>query len=106
MARWRSGNAGVCKTSMRGSDSLTRLKVCLAELDPALQDKTAIAPVRFRSRSQNEKLFKTSQKTCIVVYNDYHMSDFRKVYPEVEISATSRKFIRTDPLGYLATRHR
>lgn len=25
MARWRSGNAGVCKTSMRGSDSLPRL---------------------------------------------------------------------------------
>ena len=26
LARWRSGNAGVCKTSMRGFDSLSRLK--------------------------------------------------------------------------------
>lgn len=25
MAQWRSGNAGVCKTSMRGFDSLLRL---------------------------------------------------------------------------------
>ncbi|MEK7111538.1 MAG: hypothetical protein AAB856_03020 [Patescibacteria group bacterium] len=34
------------------------------------------------------------------------MSDFRKTYLETEISVTSREFIRTDPLGYLATRHR
>lgn len=34
------------------------------------------------------------------------MSDFRKIYPPIEISATSREFIHTDPLGYLATRHR
>ena len=26
MARWRSGNAGVCKTSMQGFNSLPRLK--------------------------------------------------------------------------------
>lgn len=34
------------------------------------------------------------------------MSDFRKIYHPIEISTTSREFIRTDPLGYLATRHR
>ncbi len=32
-ARWRSGNAGVCKTSMRGFDSLPRLHVNLASPD-------------------------------------------------------------------------
>ncbi len=29
MARWRSGNAAVCKTAMRGFNSLTRLKFSL-----------------------------------------------------------------------------
>jgi len=40
------------------------------------------------------------------MYNDLYMSDFSKIYSEIEISATSREFIRTDPLGYLATRNR
>lgn len=46
------------------------------------------------------------QIACIVVYNGCYMSDLRKIFSGTEISATSREFIRTDPLGYLATRHR
>lgn len=34
------------------------------------------------------------------------MSNFREVFPPAEISDTSRKFLRTDPTGYLATRKR
>ena len=33
LAQWRSGNAAVCKTDMRGFDSLLRLQVGLFKVD-------------------------------------------------------------------------
>ena len=48
MAQWRSGNAGVCKTSMRGFDSLLRLnRFRLAR--PKLSSEGGHAPQIFRT---------------------------------------------------------
>ena len=33
LAQWRSGNAAVCKTDMRGFDSLLRLQIYLFKVD-------------------------------------------------------------------------
>ena len=71
MARWRSGNAGVCKTSMRGSDSLTRLKVCLAELDPALQDKTAMRGSDSRPGLKGRSCLSREVGSCSAGQNSY-----------------------------------
>ena len=56
MAQWRRGNAVVCKTTMRGFESLLRLHARVAELADAI-DLRSIAARRVGSNPTPGKSF-------------------------------------------------
>lgn len=69
MARWRRGNAGVCKTSMQGFDSLPRLMTnpeyekSKSEDESGFSEKEEALDIEMRAGEwQNLKKFKTYQK--------------------------------------------